>query len=162
MTMPSPLGCWLGLGAEAILGVHLMSALLKWSALALFCTLWGFMGALGGVWLMADQLRGERGPTGLAGPAGPTGVAGPVGPAPDMSELTDAVGQFMTMVEGTTANLNRRIEDLERESAFPESTSLTTFGCSATDPSVVTDVTLTPGIGYDPFLSVRRASICVR
>lgn len=126
----------------------------KWSGLALFCALWGFVGTLAGVWVMADQVRGERGP---AGPQGSPGAQGEVGPPPDMSEVTDEVETFMSMIEGSTANLNRRLEALEHESV-----SLTTFGCTAADPSVVTDVGLVPGIGYDPFLSVRRTNVCVR
>jgi hypothetical protein len=53
-----------------------MSKLLVAAGLAAFSLLSGFLGAVGGTWIMADELRGPPGP---AGPQGAPGQAGPVG-----------------------------------------------------------------------------------
>lgn len=60
--------------------------LLKATALAAFCLVWGFVGSLGAVWVMGDELEGDRGPRGLEGERGFAGEQGPPGePAEDLS-----------------------------------------------------------------------------
>lgn len=57
-----------------------MTRFLRFAGLAVFCVAWGFVGSLGAVWLLDDQVRGEAGPIGPRGSMGLTGPSGPAGP----------------------------------------------------------------------------------
>ena len=61
-----------------------LAVVMRGVSLAVFCAFFGLSGAVGGIWLMADDLRGQEGPPGqpgMSGPAGEAGVEGPPGPA---------------------------------------------------------------------------------
>ena len=53
-----------------------LAVVMRGVGLAVFCAFFGLAGAVGGIWLMADDLRGQEGPPGQPGMTGPAGEAG--------------------------------------------------------------------------------------
>lgn len=82
-----------------------MSKVSRWSALALFCLVFGFVGSVGGMTLMQDDLRGEAGVEGPPGPNGAQGPAGETGPAGASADSR--------RLEADLVHLELRIRDLE-------------------------------------------------
>jgi hypothetical protein len=131
-----------------------MAKVMRWVGLAVFCAVFGFVGSVGGIKLMADELRGEQGPAGLPGIIGPPGEQGPVGatgPAGDISSLESRVALVRTSLN----KLTPRVNALETKVDTPPPAA----GCEAGTPvEVVTSATLTKA-GRNLSLSTSKASI---
>ncbi len=123
--------------------------------LAVFCAVCGLAGAVGGIWLLQDDLRGREGPpgpAGMIGPSGEAGVEGPPGPAADVSQLESEVALLRTSVRKVTP----RVDELETDVAAVESSP---SGCEPGTPiEVVTSATLTKA-GDNVSLSTTKATI---
>lgn len=110
--------------------------LLLTALIALVC---GFLGALGGVAVLHDELVGPQGATGLQGPPGETGPAGS-----DGADGADGLpGE-----RGPRGRSGRAAEE--------KSVDLGTEGCTGSSVRVVTDVT-TDG----DKIAVERETVCV-
>lgn len=74
---------------------------IKIAGLAAFCTVFGFVGSLGAVAVMGDELQGDQGPRGFTGPEGDEGPTGPPATTPSGAYvLVDRFG--FTCPPGTT------------------------------------------------------------
>ena len=131
-----------------------LAVVMRGVGLAVFCAFFGLAGAVGGIWLMADDLRGQEGPPGqpgMTGPAGEAGVEGPPGPASDVSQIESEVALLRTSVR----KLTPRVDDLEGDVTALQTPS----GCQPGTPTeVVTDAELTRA-GDNVSLSTSKASI---
>ena len=95
-----------------------MAKVMRWVALAAFCAVFGFVGSVVGVRLMADDLRGEQGPpgvSGLVGPQGDQGIQGEAGTPGDVSSLESRIALVRTSLN----KLTPRVKDLEAKVATP-------------------------------------------
>ena len=95
-----------------------MAKVMRWVALAAFCAVFGFVGSVVGIRLMADDLRGEQGPPGvpgLVGPEGEQGIQGEAGTPGDVSSLESRIALVRTSVN----KLTPRVKDLEAKVATP-------------------------------------------
>ena len=131
-----------------------LAKVLRWVGLAVFCAAFGLAGAVGGIWLLADELEGEQGPPGtpgIVGSQGEVGPPGPAGPAPDTAELESDIALLRTSVK----RLTPRIDGLEDDVAAAQ----TSTACEPGTPTqVVTDASLTKA-GDNVSLSTTKASI---
>lgn len=84
---------------------------LKWLGIASFCAVWGFVGSVAAVWVMADVLRGEPGPVGAQGTPGPIGAPGPAGPQGEAGRNANDATLFALKSQG--GSLERRLDDVE-------------------------------------------------
>lgn len=93
------------------------------AGLAVFCVVWGFVGAFAAVWLLGEDLQGVPGPPGPAGAAGPQG---PTGDTADTADLARRVSELEGRVGGAEIgdfsgssfgddDLEDRVSELERE-----------------------------------------------
>lgn len=109
-----------------------MNMWLRFVGFALFCAIFGMAGALGGVWLAADELRGARGVSGPMGPAGPPGARGEVGPAGepfdigsvptwDMEQAVDdtSTGRLVRELQDRVSDLEGAVQNLEIAERVP-------------------------------------------
>jgi hypothetical protein len=131
-----------------------LATVLRAAGLALFCAAFGLAGAVGGIWLMADELRGRegpQGPPGVVGPAGEAGLEGPPGPAADVSQLESEVALLRTSVR----KLTPRVDELEGDVAAIDTTSDCEPGTAV---KVLTSATLTKA-GRNISLSTTEASV---
>ena len=130
-----------------------MAKVMRWVALAAFCAVFGFVGSVVGVRLMADDLRGEQGPpgvSGLVGPQGDQGIQGEAGTPGDVSSLESRIALVRTSLN----KLTPRVKDLEAKVATPPPA-----GCEPGTPTeVVTNAQLTKA-GKNVSLSTSKASI---
>jgi hypothetical protein len=78
----------------------------RWIGLAVFCAAFGLIGAMAGLWVMNDQLRGPQGATGPSGGPGPQGPAGPPG------DSAIKTGTWGTDLETVLNNFARELRDL--------------------------------------------------
>jgi hypothetical protein len=104
--------------------------------------LFGFLGALGTVTVMAEEIKGEQGPSGLQGPPGEEGAPGQDG-APGKDGDRGPRGQ-----RGPSGK-DARLPDLP-------SSDLGTSGCAGSAVSVVTDVRV-----VDQRIQLDRRSVCI-
>ena len=129
-----------------------MAKVMRWVALAAFCAVFGFVGSVVGIRLMADDLRGEQGPPGvpgLVGPEGEQGIQGEAGTPGDISSLESRIALVRTSVN----KLTPRVKDLEAKVATPST------ACEPGTPTeVVTSAQLTKA-GKNVSLSTSKASI---
>lgn len=106
--------------------MKLRTQILAVVALSLLC---GFAGAVGGVWLMADSLKGDTGPRGIDGLRGPSGVQGPRGLVGPQGPAGRSLGEFVL-----EQHVQQRLQSLEDQMASDT-------GCrDGILSSVVTDV----------------------
>lgn len=146
-----------------------MAQWIRWSGLALFCAVWGFVGTIGGVWVMADQLAGDRGATGSAGVQGPSGPPGPRGADADLSDISRQIAAIEAGTGNRLDDVERRLSLLESPRPFDDLPYQVGFGfeCivldadAALDPEVVTGVDVRPSISGQPFLDVHKERICI-
>jgi len=137
-----------------------MSKMLRWVALALFCALCGFGGAVGGVTLMSDDLRGEQGPqgepggAGLEGTPGLAGEQGERGPRGPRGNLTKVRTQIANLREDLDA-VGPRLDAVETDIA-----AVPTDGCT---PGTATEVVTEASLGFRPggraVLDVQKGSV---
>jgi hypothetical protein len=134
-----------------------MKKFLRWVALALFCALCGFAGAVGGISLMSDDLRGEQGPPGLQGNPGVEGLPGAIGERGPRGRAAN-VKQMEARITRVRSDLNKlgpRVDELETDIA-----AVPTDGCTAGTPvEVVTGAALGIGPRGHAVLDVEKGSV---
>lgn len=137
-----------------------MAKLLRWVALAMFCALCGFGGAVGGISLMTDDLQGEQGPPGEPGVAGLPGVVGesgqpgqrgPRGPRGDLAQVRTRMANLREDVDAVGPRLDAVEADI---AAVP-----TDFCTPGTATDVVTDASLGFRPGGRAVLDVQKGSV---
>src|ERR1700712_2817568 len=74
----------------------------RWSAIAIFCALWGLLGGLGALAVAQGSFRGAAG---LQGPSGASGSQGPRGPQGSTNE--PAVPHEADIINGLVAQVER-------------------------------------------------------
>lgn len=118
-----------------------MGKILLTCALAL---VFGFGGAVGGIAVFHDSLRGDQGPTGLTGATGPTGLTGQDG----ADGVDGARG-----ARGVRGKAGKDGKDAETEVAV----DLGSRACAGTSVSVITDASVT---GKQK-LKLTRERVCI-
>lgn len=135
-----------------------MGSLARWAGLAGFCIVLGFVGSLGGLWVMHGHLHGERGPAGEPGVAGPVGPKGPRGSAGKV-----AIPSNVAHLDNVLRNLETGQNDLsDKIAALEDATGLqpATVDQSCVPTKVVTDVQWNRFDQNFP-LNVSTAMICL-
>lgn len=128
-----------------LMGAAIRRALL----LAAACAFWGMAGAVGGVFLMQDSLRGPMGPPGVAGqegPAGSVGMAGPAGPQGPPGRSASEAG--VAALEAEVRQIRLELARLELPTP-----------CEGTFGRFVTDVSINEYALGGPYLEVERSPL---
>lgn len=107
--------------------------------------IFGFAGAAGAAWLMADSLRGD---TGAAGPAGRDGASGSTGPQGPRGQPGP---QGLPGRSSDGSDLEKRVARLELQETF----------CDGLVSRVVTDVRTGPSLNGIPQIAVEKTPILV-
>lgn len=116
----------------------------------MFCALFGFVGTIGGLWVMADQLQGDPGPPGPVGEIGDQGPPGDVERSPVIAELK--------AFDASTFDVIREFAD-RMEVVENQDYTVTSFGCLTFGGTrVVTAVRVSPFGNLD----VDTAYLCAR
>jgi hypothetical protein len=139
-----------------------VGTLTRLTGLAAFCLIFGFLGSLGGLWVMNGHLRGPQGQpgaSGVAGPAGPPGARGSAGKVSLPANVAN-LNNVLTNLETEQRELSDRVQALETPGATrtgPGTSGVAAGDCMPTQ--VVTDVEQ----GYstaEPFI-VRKLTVCL-
>lgn len=94
-----------------------MKRWVRWCVLAVFCALWGFVGTLAGVWVLADHVRGGQGAPGTHGAAGAPGRPGADGAQGQPGPRGPEGAEGEPVVPGEADIINGLVAQVEKLSA---------------------------------------------
>ena len=127
-----------------------MGRFVRLIGLAAFCLVFGFIGSLGGLWVLNGHLRGARGPAGPAGVAGPVGPTGARGPA--FQSTVPHLANVIMNLENEDRLLSSKLSTLEQAGTVPAAQT------SCVPTPVVADVQ--PWVGAQQF-RVMKTTVCL-